>query len=228
VNKTSVAERSHPRSQLAGVLCGDVLLHRKQLSDFFCKEASLTCIRCSEDWDQLVSICRRLNVSIVVARQRFLEHVLGADLLQLTDYGKSIRVLALLESDTLEPAAAAKLLRLGCRGVVPERVSTKTFRKVTTAMLAGEIWAPRAVLSDLLADLLRGAAVKAHSGLTPQEARILELASQGRKNSEIGEALFISTETVRWHKRRLNRKLRNLNRVPMAKSASHTLETAAS
>jgi len=227
VNKTQVAERSDPQPEYAAVLCGDVLFHGKQL-DLFCKEAGLTCIRCSEDWDQMSSICRRLNVSIVVARQRFLEHVLSADLLRLTDYGKTIRVLALLESDTVEAASAAKLLRLGCRGVVTQRVSTKTFKKVARAMLAGEIWAPRAVVSDLLADLLRGAAVKAQSGLTPQEARILELASQGRKNSEIGEALFISTETVRWHKRRLNRKLRSLNRLPMGKGASHAPETAAS
>ena len=83
--------------------------------------------------------------------------------------------------------------------------------------------APPVVVSELLAELLRAASLKTDNGLTPQEARIQELTSKGYKNSAIAEALFISLETVRWHKRRLNRKLRGSSRLPedLAIPSSH-------
>ena len=61
-------------------------------------------------------------------------------------------------------------------------------------------------ITDQLGELDYGAAKKENC-LTPQEERILELILQGRKNSAIVEAFFISPETVRWHKRRLYRKV---------------------
>jgi DNA-binding CsgD family transcriptional regulator len=86
-------------------------------------------------------------------------------------------------------------------------------KRAVGAILQGQIWAPNEVLSDLLSDLLRAVSMKLENGLTPQEARILELSLQGYKNPAIADALFISLETVRWHRRRLNRKLRTSNQL---------------
>ena len=162
-------------------------------------------------------LCRRLNVSLVVARQAFIEQLTSAELIQLTNYGKSSHVLAIVENGSLE-TSAAKMLRLGCRGVLPDQFSPKLLRRAVLAVLRGELWAPGAVVSELLTNLLRAASLKTDNGLTPQEARILELTTQGYKNAAIAETLFISLETVRWHKRRLNRKLRGPNRQPQTKA----------
>ncbi len=191
-----------------------MLLHRKLFSDSASSAAGLALIRCSENKEQLFAVCRRLNVSLIVVRQAFIDQLANSDVVELTKYGKGSYLLAILETDAIETVSTAKMLRLGCRGVLPHRFSSKLLRRAVLAILKREIWAPSVVVSDLLSDLLRVASMKAESGLTPQEARILELTSQGYKNSAIAEALFISLETVRWHKRRLNRKLRGPSRFP--------------
>lgn len=207
-------ESSDFARQQVVVLCGDMLLHRKLFSDSASGAAGLALIRCSENREQLFAVCRRLNVSLIVVRQAFIDQLANSDVVELTKYGKGSYLLAILESDAIETVSAAKMLRLGCRGVLPHRFSSKLLRQAVLAILKREIWAPSVVVSELLSDLLRVASMKAESGLTPQEARILELTSQGYKNSAIAEALFISLETVRWHKRRLNRKLRGPSRFP--------------
>jgi DNA-binding NarL/FixJ family response regulator len=207
------------------VLCGELFPHRGQLSDSV-SAAGLTLIRCSEDREQLFPICRRLNVAVFVARQAFIEQLTTAELIQLTNFGKSCYVLAILDSDRLE-ASSIKMLRLGCRGVLPPQFSSKLFRRAVLTVLKGELWAPGTVVSTLLTDLLRAAALKSENGLTPQEARILELTMQGCKNSAIAETLFISLETVRWHKRRLNRKLRGPGRFPQDKANPSSRKLAA-
>jgi DNA-binding NarL/FixJ family response regulator len=230
VRKSLLPEPSELVRQRTVVVCGDILLHRTILSDSVSRNAGLTLLRCSEDREQVFSLCRRLNVSLFVATQAFIEQLRNLDFLQLTNYGKGSHVLVVLESDIIEAASAAKMLRLGCRGVLPHRFSSKVLRRAVLAVLNGELWAPREVVSELLSELLRAASLKAESGLTPQEARILELGMQGYKNSAIAEALFISLETVRWHKRRLNRKLRGASqpRYPQVKATPQAREKAVS
>jgi DNA-binding NarL/FixJ family response regulator len=195
------------------VLCGGLLPHRKLFGDSIARAAGLTVIRCSEDPEEAFSLCLRLNASLLVARQSFIEQLADGAALRIKNLGNNHYVLAILESDVVDSTSAAKMLRLGCRGVLPSRFSSKLFSRAAFAILRGELWAPRSVISELLSDLLRSVSLKTDNGLTPQEARILELTLQGYKNSAIAEALFISHETVRWHKRRLNRKLRGPNEV---------------
>lgn len=210
----------------AVILCGDV--RRSLLSGSWCKAQRLMCVTCPEEWEQVLSLCRRLTVSVLVAKQAFLEELSSSEIVQLTNYGKGSCIVAILNSDAVDMASTTKLLRLGCRGVLRRRFSPRVLTKAVLAILRGELWAPRAAVSELLSDLLRESSIKVETGLTPQEARILELASQGLKNSAIGEALFISPATVRWHKRRLNRKLRSPGRIAPAKATSPAHETAAS
>jgi DNA-binding NarL/FixJ family response regulator len=221
VTKVPLPEPSDFDRRQTVLLYGDVFLQGNILRDSVSSAADLTFIRCSDEAEQLFSLCRRLNVSLLVARQTFIEQLSSADMTQLTDYGKSCYVLAILDSDCLE-TSASKMLRLGCRGVLPQNFPAKLFWRAMLAVLKGELWAPPLVISELLSDLLRAATLKAENGLTPQETRILELSQQGYKNSAIAEALFISLETVRWHKRRLNRKLNARSRHPQAKVGPST------
>jgi DNA-binding NarL/FixJ family response regulator len=226
--KSLLPEPSEYVSQRTVLLCGDVLVHRGLLGGTASRAEGFTFIRCPENGEQPFSICQQLNVSLCVARQAFIEQLPSAAFRQLTNYGKGCSVLAILESDILERKSAARMLRLGCRGVLPRRFTSTILKRAVFAILKGQLWAPSVVLSDVLSDLLRSASLKVENGLTPQEARILELSSQGYKNPAIAEALFISLETVRWHRRRLNRKLRTSNqpRYPQAKAAPPDREKA--
>jgi len=221
VKKGSLPEAPDVGPQRVVVLCGDISPHRR----FFSDTAGITLIRCTDAPDKTIPLLRQLNASLLVARQRFLEQLPEAAVSQITSFGKGCSVLAILDGgmlEAVEEASVIKMLRLGCRGVLPRRFSSKLFRRAVFALLKGELWAPPALVSELLSELLRAASLKSERGLTPQEARILELSLQGFTNSAIADALFISLGTVRWHKRRLNRKLKGAiqPRYPQTKAAA--------
>lgn len=224
-----VPEPTAVERQRSVVLCGDITPYRKLFSDSAYKAAGFTIIRCAEDQGMAFSLLQQMNVSILVARESFIAQLPDAAVLQITNRGMGCCVLAILDSETLDTPSVVEMLRLGCRGVLPRQFSSKLFRRAVLAILRGEVWAPRGIVSELLSDLLRAASLKTENGLTPQEARILELSSKGYKNSAIADALFISLETVRWHKRRLNRKLRGpeQSRYPQTKVSSPPRELAA-
>lgn len=185
------------------VLCGDAVSHRKPFSDSFSTSLGLTVVRCSGERENVLSICKRLNASLLVAKEAFIQLMTSSDFLSLDSGGT--HVLAILASDNLDESS--KMLRLGCRGVLPLRFSLKLLQCSVQAVLEGEVSAPPRAVAGLLSELLRGVSTGGDKRLTPQERRILEFSAQGYKNSAIASALSISQETVRWHKRRLHRKL---------------------
>ncbi len=186
------------------LICGNVMLHRKIFPKSFSSAARLTLIRCSEDGGEAFAVWQKLNPSVIVARQAFIERLPTGDLMKVTACGKRARVLAVLDNDT--PEGTRKMLQLGCRGVLPSRFTPKLFRRAIAKLLEGEIWANGCVVANLMSELLITIAAK-ENPLTPREERIRDLILQGFRNSAIADVLFISPETVRWHTRRLYRKI---------------------
>ena len=229
MKKAQLLEAPDVAAKRIVVLCGGISLHRRFFSDSASRATGITLVRCEESLEKTFPLLLQLNASLLVARQAFIEQLPQEAVLQIAKFGKGSHVLAVLESETLQAEPASNMLRLGCRGVLPRRFSSKLLRRAVSAILRGEIWAPRCIVAELVSDLLRAASLKSERGLTPQETRILELSSQGLTNSAIADALFISLGTVRWHKRRLNRKLRgDVKRAPHLKGIPPTLKAAAS
>lgn len=187
------------------IVCGETLPHVALGSNSFWASNRLTLVRCSEDPASVLSLCTKLHPSLLVAKQGLVDSFSDKNIAEITCAAKPARILVILNQDT--PEAINLMLRRGCHGVLPSRFPAKVLRRVVPAICAGEIWAPRRVISDMLSELLKTRTGKRENRLTPREEHILDLVARGYKNSEIAAALFISQETVRWHKRRLHRKI---------------------
>ena len=187
------------------IVIGDVVPHGILSSDEFWNANGLALVRCGEEPIGVLSLCDKLRPTFLVAKQSFIEGLQDRDITLMIGSGPDARILVLLNKDC--PDAAKRMVQLGCHGVLPPKFSSKMLRRAIPAMLGGELWVPRRVLSEMLFQLLHAPTEKQSSLLTPREEHILELVTRGYKNSEIAATLFISHETVRWHKRRLHRKL---------------------
>jgi DNA-binding NarL/FixJ family response regulator len=123
------------------------------------------------------------------------------------DFGQTVGVLVELQRDDFE--SVAKLLRIGCAGVLDCNADIRLIRRAIRAVASGQLWVGRAVMSRLLRALLLNDKHK----LTEREGEILHMIGEGLKNQEIAGRLFISSETVRWHLRSLYGKLGIRDRV---------------
>jgi DNA-binding CsgD family transcriptional regulator len=80
------------------------------------------------------------------------------------------------------------------------------------ADIGAVLWESRAI-----AELERAAAGRASGTLTPAELRIARLVADGRRNQEIGQALFMSVRSVEAHLTRTYRKLGIRSRSELAR-----------
>ncbi len=134
-------------------------------------------------------------------------------------YADGVSVLVVDDGSTT-PGTIAELLWFGCRGVLASQASPAVIRKAVAAVLKGEIWASRHVVSDLLQRCLFQLGPNA---LTQRERDILELIAKGLTNKEIAQTLFIARETVRWHIRSLYSKIGASDRLAAAVYAKEVL-----
>jgi DNA-binding NarL/FixJ family response regulator len=97
-------------------------------------------------------------------------------------------------------------IRRGALGVVAKEQAAEVLLKAIKKVQAGEAWLDRMTMGHVLAEIrsrnaLDGADPEKTkiAALSNREREVLDLVSQGLKNQEIGERLFISDHTVRHH-----------------------------
>jgi DNA-binding NarL/FixJ family response regulator len=90
-------------------------------------------------------------------------------------------------------------LDFGASGFIPKSTDMETMQSAIRTVLAGDVWAPPDV--DLNAPMDREAAenVRRLASLTPQQARVLMMLSEGLLNKQIAYELSVSEATVKAH-----------------------------
>jgi DNA-binding NarL/FixJ family response regulator len=90
-------------------------------------------------------------------------------------------------------------LDFGASGFIPKSTDMETMQAAIRAVLAGDVWAPPDV--DLNSPVDRDAAesVRRLASLTPQQARVLMMLSEGLLNKQIAYELSVSEATVKAH-----------------------------
>jgi DNA-binding NarL/FixJ family response regulator len=107
-------------------------------------------------------------------------------------------------SDEPDNLDSERIIRAGFAGLLRADETPSTITRAIKAVVDGELWFPREIISRMLRTLLVPDGI---SRLKPRETEIFKLIGSGLNNQQIADALFISRETVRWHVKGLYSKL---------------------
>lgn len=186
------------------VIGGEARLHLKRLRRCFAGRCDREVVRAgSTDSEGVLEECRNFLPCVLIFDSESISKVEPLLFARLVEYGRLIPVLALMNGDE-SPVRCESLLRMGCMGFLEADTPPWQIRRAVDAVAAGELWAPRALVSQMCRDYLSADDPRK---LTGREEEILALLGQGRTNREIADALFITRETVRWHMRAIYAKL---------------------
>lgn len=184
------------------------------LAESLSEEPDLVAHPVTESLEEALHRCRDHHPCVLLISESDLEQIDTDYFAPLADYGRGVPVLVL--GTAAEPGRMVRCLRLGCMGYLSCRDSLATLKKAVRAVGAGQVWAPRKILTLLLRELLNG---NSRPLLSSRERQILGLLHAGYSNVEIAGLLFISGETVRWHLRRLFAKIGARDRAAAAEFA---------
>jgi len=118
----------------------------------------------------------------------------------------------------LEPGQVQAVIAAGAKGYLAETASEGEIRMAVEVVLDGSVWAPRKVLAQLIDAGGVQAASSANTianKMTPREAEVLRLLTEGKSNRDIAQALDIDEVTVKAHLGRMLRKTGATNRVEL-------------
>lgn len=124
-------------------------------------------------------------------------------------------------------------VRQGCCGIVPRSSATEMLLKSIRRVHAGELWLDRMTSAEIIRRFARkngGPSMPASirqpgrdqgGSLSQREREIVSLVSQGFKNKEMAERMFISEQTVKNHLHNIFDKLGVSDRLELALYAIH-------
>jgi len=118
----------------------------------------------------------------------------------------------------LEPAQVQGVIGAGAKGYLAETATEAEIRMAVEIVLDGSVWAPRKVLAKLIEEGgVQGAPASDSiaNKMTPREAEVLQLLTEGKSNRDIAGALDIDEVTVKAHLGRMLRKTGASNRVEL-------------
>ena len=105
-----------------------------------------------------------------------------------------------------DPEAHARAMHLGAMGVVLKEKAPEVLIKAIEKVHQGEIWLDRLMIASVFGAKSRSSDAKKHdpeavkiATLTEREREVISLISEGLKNKQIAERLFISETTVSHH-----------------------------
>ena len=139
----------------------------------------------------------------------------------LVDAARGAKILVL--TGVRDPEVHRKAVRAGVRGVVFKEKAVEVLIKAIEGVHGGEIWLDRALASSLLEELsnpnaaFEGDPESARiATLTTRERELIAIVSQGLRNKEIADRLFITEVTVRHHLTSIYSKLGVADRFELA------------
>lgn len=222
-----------PRSTtLPILLASDFPIFRDSLKTYFSDTPEIELAACATDRSQVIPLLKSCKPKLVLLD---LDIELNALCSLLDEIHANHNVRSLIMSDVMESNRVIQVLRHGANGIVPRRTTHELFTKSIQAVLAGDFWVSRAMITDFVhmirqdADGRKGAQSEggpvrtqaapdmdiARFGLTPRELQIISALADGQTNKDIGSTFGISEYTVKHHLTNVYDKLGVYNRVEL-------------
>ena len=184
-------------------------------------EPDITVVGEAERGDQVIKKVTTLKPNVILLHVRLGESNGRSILQQLHRSHSKGRLLILISSDQEEDQV--KALRLSATHVVPKhapvRVLMQWIRQQDSAAAKAEAVGASALLAD--DPTLWGNETEDSSPLSARERQVVELVSQGFRNREIAQRMFISEQTVKNHLHNIFDKLGVSDRLELALYAIH-------
>lgn len=183
------------------VVADDHGLVRSGLCALLAQEPGFEIVGAAGDGEQAVeqSLCVQPDILLLDLAMPRLDGM--GVLRRLAEEQSPVRVVVL--SAAVPHELEVQVLEAGARGLILKDASAELLFRCLRAVMAGEYWARREVVGDLLralgAQQPKPAACGSKFGLTDRELQITELVVAGYSNREIGERFGLSTETVKHH-----------------------------
>ena len=208
------------------ILIGDQRpIVRAGLRKLLSKEGGFQIVGEAEDGPQLLKRARSLKPAVLL-----MEGLLAGgvetefDVLQeLQRKQKNLRIIALTSTEREDELMRS--VRRSLAAILPKRTSFSVLAECIRRVASGESWpdAPVAVMAGSSAMRLFSSTSPSldSSPLSEREKQVVELISQGFKNKEIAERMFISEQTVKNHLHNIFDKLGVSDRLELALYAIH-------
>jgi len=175
--------------------------------------AGLCCLMRDEPGLTVVGQAVNAAEAIACARTRpdviIIDLILGSEnsldfLADLIEAGEGARVLVV--TGVSDPQCHLRAVQLGAMGVVLKTESPGCLFKAIRKVHTGEMWLNRSMMASAMAEAFRATAAKKPdpesakiANLSSRERQVIVMLSQGLKNKEIANRLFISEKTVGHH-----------------------------
>jgi DNA-binding NarL/FixJ family response regulator len=188
------------------------VLLRQRLSKCLAEQVDLQLVGDAADGRQVLSGVEALQPHILLLDMRIPER--GELELLPKIWAKSGRTKILILAEYFEEEFIARALQHGVHGCVLKTAPPMEVVKAIRISHAGELWAPRRLLTQVVealrhkVDEMEGSLSEMREALTDREQEVIIYAVQGMTNKQIATQLGISAKTVKTHLQNVFRKLK--------------------
>ncbi len=209
------------------VIADDHPIVRDGLKKLLALESDVEVVGEAGDGREVLDRVQELEPDVLLLDLR-MPNLDGLSALQaLQQSNRNTRVIVLTASEDKNEFVQA--MKLGCSGIVLKQTAPDLIVKSIRKVYAGEIWldshTTAAVMRQFSSPLdMAGPGqtkTRERSPLSQREREIVALVSQGYKNKEMAEKMFISEQTVKNHLHNIFDKLGVSDRLELALYAIH-------
>jgi DNA-binding NarL/FixJ family response regulator len=151
------------------------------------------------DWKEALAVGQQAANCVLIVSESLLSE---ATIAALRAHTPNWHIL--VNGHRIPDRSPSEWFRKGFVGYLNHDSTPDMARKAVEHVLAGELWADRKVMSDMV----RLMSPTIHdTRFTRREREVLEKVAAGLDNRRIAEDLFVTRETVRWHLRTAYAKL---------------------